>query len=79
MKKETGKIVAGAVAGAVIGGTLGVLFAPRKGSDTRAKIKETFNNLKDKVANLSSEDIQNGATYISVMENNLNNLKKALN
>ena len=58
MKKETGKIVAGAVAGAVIGGTLGVLFAPRKGSDTRAKIKETFNNLKDKVANLSSEDIQ---------------------
>ena len=58
MKKETGKIVAGAVAGAVIGGTLGVLFAPRKGSDTRAKIKETFNNLKEKVANLSSEDIQ---------------------
>ena len=31
------------------------------------------------VHTVSSEDIQNGATYISVMENNLNNLKKALN
>ena len=31
------------------------------------------------VHTVSSEDIQNGATYISVVENNLNNLKKALN
>lgn len=31
------------------------------------------------VHTVSSEDIQNGATYISVMESNLNNLKKALN
>ena len=31
------------------------------------------------VHTVSSEDIQNGVTYISVMENNLNNLKKALN
>lgn len=31
------------------------------------------------VHTVSSENIQNGATYISVMENNLNNLKKALN
>ena len=40
MKKETNnvKIVLGALlAGAAIGGTLGILFAPAKGSDTRKK------------------------------------------
>lgn len=58
MKKETKKLVAGAMVGTVVGGTLGVLFAPRKGSDTRVKIKDTFIDLKDKVANLSNEDIQ---------------------
>lgn len=58
MKKETGKIVAGAVAGAVIGGTLGVLFAPRKGSETREKIKLTFVNLKNKVSKIEEEDVR---------------------
>jgi gas vesicle protein len=50
MKKETNnvKIVLGALlAGAAIGGTLGILFAPAKGSDTRKKIANKGVELKD--------------------------------
>jgi gas vesicle protein len=50
MKKETNnvKIVLGALlAGAAIGGTLGILFAPAKGSDTRKKISKKGEEMKD--------------------------------
>ena len=42
LKKENVKIMAALTGGIVLGGTLGVLFAPRKGSETREKIKLTF-------------------------------------
>ena len=50
MKKETNnvKIVLGALlVGAAIGGTLGILFAPAKGSDTRKKIANKGEEMKD--------------------------------
>jgi gas vesicle protein len=50
MKKETNnvKIVLGALlAGAAIGGTLGILFAPAKESDTRKKISKKGEEMKD--------------------------------
>ena len=40
LKKENVKIMAALTGGIVLGGTLGVLFAPRKGSETREKIKQ---------------------------------------
>lgn len=58
MKKENVKIMAALTGGIVLGGTLGVLFAPRKGSETREKIKLTFVNLKNKVSNIEEEDIK---------------------
>lgn len=58
MKKENVKIMAALTGGIVIGGTLGVLFAPRKGSETREKIKLTFVNLKNKVSKIEEEDIK---------------------
>lgn len=61
MKKDKLKIIASACTGAVIGGALGVLFAPRKGSETREKIKESFTNLKIKLQGLDKEDVK---TYI---------------
>lgn len=58
MKKENVKIMAALTGGIVLGGTLGVLFAPRKGSETREKIKQTFVNLKNKVSKIEEEDIK---------------------
>lgn len=58
MKKENVKIMAALTGGIVLGGTLGVLFAPRKGSKTREKIKLTFVNLKNKVSKIEEEDVR---------------------
>lgn len=58
MKKENLKVMAALTGGIVLGGTLGVLFAPRKGSETREKIKLTFVNLKNKVSKIDEEDVR---------------------
>jgi len=41
--------------GAIIGGTLGVLFAPESGDETRKKIKEA---LEKRGINLSKNDLE---------------------
>jgi gas vesicle protein len=42
-------ILIGMVAAAAIGALVGTLFAPDKGSETRKKIKDTADDLADKV------------------------------
>ncbi|MBP6515993.1 MAG: YtxH domain-containing protein [Chitinophagales bacterium] len=44
---DTGKIVLGVLAGAAVGATLGILFAPDKGSVTRQKIAQKSNDYVD--------------------------------
>ncbi len=52
--KSTGKMVGSLVVGALAGATLGVLFAPRKGTKTRNKIvggaEKISKNLKKKMS-----------------------------
>ena len=57
MKKNNGlkKFGLGVVAGAF----LGVLFAPKKGLETRKELREKLNMLVDKAKNTSKEDIKN--------------------
>lgn len=48
MSSSKGSGILALLAGAAIGVGLGILFAPDKGSKTREKIKEGFDDLKDK-------------------------------
>ena len=46
---STGKLITGILAGAAAGAILGVLFAPDKGSETRAKIAQKSSELTDAI------------------------------
>ena len=47
MSTKNGNSIIALLAGAAIGVGLGILFAPDKGSKTREKIKDGFDDLKD--------------------------------
>ena len=47
MSSKTGNSILALLAGAAIGVGLGILFAPDKGSKTRDKMKDGFDDLKD--------------------------------
>lgn len=44
MKSGKGKMLVGLLSGAAVGTALGLLFAPKKGTDTRKAITETGDN-----------------------------------
>ncbi len=46
------------IAGAAVGAGLGILFAPKKGSETRAILKERLEYLVDKVKDIDAADIK---------------------
>ena len=48
-------LIAGLLSGAAIGLTIGVLYAPEKGSETRKRIREKAVDAKDSVINQANE------------------------
>ena len=46
------------IAGEAVGAGLGILFAPRKGSDTRAALKAKMNELVAQIKNIDMEDVK---------------------
>lgn len=53
--KNTNNIITGIVSGMAIGATLGILFAPDKGSKTRKKIKKSAKKSKETLVNKTQE------------------------
>ena len=47
MSNNTGSTIVAILVGVTIGAGLGILFAPDKGSKTREKMKDSFDDLKD--------------------------------
>lgn len=58
MKKENLKILTALGTGVVIGGITGLLFAPRKGSETRAKIKDCLLDLKVRLQGVDKKSVK---------------------
>ena len=54
-KKGFGKFLAGAS----IGAALGILFAPKKGSETRKDLMHTIEDLKNKAKDIDIEEVKN--------------------
>jgi gas vesicle protein len=55
MSNKTGNTIAALLIGAALGAVAGILFAPDKGSKTRSKIKDRFDDLKDTFENTSEQ------------------------
>lgn len=74
MSNNTGNTIVAVLLGATIGAGLGILFAPEKGSKTRDKIKEGFddakNNLNDKLHEVSEKIKHNGILDKNDIEQN---------
>ena len=63
MSKDSGNFLGALLFGAIIGAGVGIMFAPDKGSKTREKLKDGFDDakydLKDKF-NILSENLKSG-------------------
>ena len=55
MKKKT---VAALLGGAAVGAGLGILFAPKKGEETRADLKAKMNELVNKARDIEMDDVK---------------------
>lgn len=56
MSKKSG--IGKFVAGAAVGAGLGILFAPKKGSETRAELKAKLGDLVDQVKNIDIDEVK---------------------
>ena len=70
MSKKSG--IGKFVAGAAIGAGLGVLFAPKKGSETRKDLKEKLDDVVAKIKSVDTEEVK------AMFEEKVEDIKKEL-
>ena len=58
MSKEKHSGLGKFIAGAAIGAGIGILFAPRKGSETRAQLKAKLNELVAQIKNIDIDEVK---------------------
>ena len=72
MEKKSKKGLGRFLVGIGVGAGLGLLFAPRSGKETRAMLKESFDNLAAKIKEIDVEEIK------LQIEEKINEIKKDL-
>ena len=65
---STGKLLTGVLVGAAAGAILGVLFAPQKGSKTRAKLAKTGTDLRDSIKGKVNDLVDGIASHFESMK-----------
>jgi gas vesicle protein len=82
MANNTGNTIVAILAGAAIGASIGILFAPDKGSKTRVKIKEGFDdakhNLQDKFHEVTEKFVGKSLLASEDIEGNFENIVSTL-
>jgi gas vesicle protein len=82
MSNNTGNTIIAILVGATIGAGLGILFAPDKGSKTREKIKDGFddvkNNLNDKLHEVTEKLRSKGVLNKEDIDRNYDNIVASL-
>ena len=72
-----GKGIGKFVAGVAIGAGLGILFAPKKGSETRKDLKDKLDNVVAKIKSLDKEEIKKTFTNkVEAIKTELEDLDK---
>ena len=72
MSKEKKSGLGKFAAGALLGAGLGVLFAPKKGSETRKDLKEKLDNVISKIKSVDTEEVK------ALFEEKVEDIKKEL-
>lgn len=71
---STGKVFLGVLAGAAVGAALGILFAPDKGSNTRAKLSKTGEDYLEDFKNKFSEIIEGSKESLATVKSSADDM-----